>query len=362
MNLAGALDLRRWNALGAQLKIASEAADITPLMAFLNNPKPAATPDEIPGTAPAGSEFGFQNFNLNLNLKRLVWRDLWATNLTGNVRIDGRKFTFDPIQMHLLGAPGMIEGQVQTVDRQTQMAVNINVQAVPLDPVIRHFAPDHKIQWGKLTANGFLQALGWSGESFRNSFTVRGIDPAAPAQLVIEDSHWGFKEDDWLVGIIAGSLNLPQLLDSHFNSAELALIAQDGKAHFELAVGGPLLRAGTRGEGQLGSRFLDTTIKQDISIELPPKLAEEFRALGILFPQDGFMEMPTFLSMEGAIRRPQVKVDNLALGQILVLGITGRPGSLLRRLSPIKDNPDGEGKELDLNPLNLLRLIVPGGD
>ena len=362
VNLAGAVDLRRWNALGAQLKIVSEAADITPLMAFLNNPKPAATPDEIPGTAPAGSEFGFQNFNLNLNLKRLVWRDLWATNLTGNVRIDGRKFTFDPIQMHLLGAPGMIEGQVQTVDRQTQMAVNINVQAVPLDPVIRHFAPDHKIQWGKLTANGFLQALGWSGESFRNSFTVRGIDPAAPAQLVIEDSHWGFKEDDILVGIIARSLNLPQLLDSHFDSAELALIAQDGKAHFELAAGGPLLRVGTRGEGQLGSRFLDTTIKQDISIELPPKLAEEFRALGILFPQDGFMEMPTFLSMEGAIRRPQVKVDNLALGQILVLGITGRPGSLLRRLNPIKDNPDGEGKELDLNPLNLLRLIVPGGD
>ena len=42
-------------------------------------------------------------------------------------------------------------------------------------------------------------------------------------------------------------------------------------------------------EGQLGSRFLDTTIKQDISIELPPKLAEEFRALGILFPQNGFV-------------------------------------------------------------------------
>ena len=362
VNLAGAVDLRRWTAPGAQLKIASEAADITPLMAFLNNPKPATPPDEISGTAPAGSEFGFQNFNLNLNLKRLVWRDLWATNLTGNVRVDGRKFTFDPIQMHLLGAPGMIEGQVQTVDRQTQMAVNINVQAVPLDPVIRHFAPDHKIQWGKLTANGFLKALGWSGESFRNSFTVRGIDPAAPAQLVIEDSHWGFKEDDWLVGIIAGSLNLPQLLDSHFNSAELALIAQDGKAHFELAVGGPLLRAGTRGEGLLGSRFLDTTIKQDISIELPPKLAEEFRALGILFPQDGFMEMPTFLSMEGAIRKPKIEVDEIALGQILVLGITGRPGSLLRRLNPLKDKPDGEGKELDLNPLDILRLIVPGGD
>ena len=105
VSLGGALDLRHWNAPGAQLKIASEAADITPLMAFLNNPKPSATPDEILGTAPAGSEFGFQNFNLTLNLKRLVWRDLWATNLTGNVRIDGRKFTFDPIQMHLLGAP-----------------------------------------------------------------------------------------------------------------------------------------------------------------------------------------------------------------------------------------------------------------
>ena len=362
VNLDGSVDLRRWKAPGAQLKLASDEADITPLMAILENPDAPAEPNEAAGTASSKSELGFHNFNLNLNLKRLLWRDLWVTNLTGNVRIDGRKFTFHPVQMHLLGAPGKIEGQMQTVEGQTQMALNIDVQGVPLDPVIRHFAPDHKIQWGKLTANGFLKALGWSGESFRNSFTVRGIDPAAPAQLVIEDSHWGFKEDDWLVGIIAGSLNLPQLLDSHFNSAELALIAQDGKAHFELAVGGPLLRAGTRGEGQLGSRFLDTTIKQDISIELPPKLAEEFRALGILFPQDGFMEMPTFLSMEGAIRKPKIEVDEIALGQILVLGITGRPGSLLRRLNPLKDKPDGEGKELDLNPLDILRLIVPGGD
>ena len=362
LNLAGSLDLRRWNAPGAQLRVASDAADITPLMAFLENPNPAAKPNEKAGAAPNGVGFGFRNFNLNLNLKRLVWRDLWATNLTGNVRIDGEKFTFDPIQMHLLGAPGKIGGQVQTVEGQTQMALNIDVQDVPLDPVIRHFAPEHKIQWGKLTANGFLEVLGWSGESFRNSFTVRGRDRKAAAKLVIEESHWGFKQDDWLVGIIAGSLNLPQLLDSHFNSAELTLLAQDGKADFNMAVGGPLLRAGTKGQGQLGGRFLDTTIKQDISIELPPKLAEEFRPLGIIFSKSDFMKMPTFLSMEGAIRKPKIKVDEFALGQILVLGITGRPGSLLRRLNPIKDKPDGEGKELDLNPLDILRLIVPGGD
>jgi len=84
--------------------------------------------------------------------------------------------------------------------------------------------------------------------------------------------------------------------------------------------------------------------------------------LGIIFSKSDFMKMPTFLSMEGAIRKPKIKVDELALGQILVLGITGRPGSLLRRLNPIKDKPDGEGKELDLNPLDILRLIVPGGD
>ena len=144
----------------------------------------------------------------------------------------------------------MIEGQVQTVDRQTQMAVNINVQAVPLDPVIT-LCPDHKIQWGKLNANGFRKRS-MVGRTFATALRCVGSIPQ-PSQLVIEDSHWGFKEDD-PVGIIAWSLNLLQLLDSHFNQRS-ASIAQDGKAHFELAVGGPLLR-GTRGEGQLGfSRY-----------------------------------------------------------------------------------------------------------
>ena len=76
---------------GAQLKLASDAADITPLMAFLNIPTRSVRLMRF-RHHPAGSGFGFQNFNLNLNLK-LGGRDLWATNLTGNA-VDGRKFTF----------------------------------------------------------------------------------------------------------------------------------------------------------------------------------------------------------------------------------------------------------------------------
>ncbi len=366
IKIGGTLNLKDLLAPSANLRLASDVVDITPLIALLQKKEQPEVGESAAENPAAKRKFALKDFRVNLDLKRLVWRDLMATNLTGNVVMDGAKYTFDPLQFHLLGAPSMLEGQVQSVNGQTQMALNINVEQLPLDPVIRHFAPNHKIQWGKLTATGFLQVLGWSGESFRNSFIVRGIEPKSPAHLKIKGAHWGFKKGGFLVGIIAEVLRLPELLDSHFNSAKLTLTVQSGTAKFEeLAAGGPLLRLGIKeGVGQLGEQFLDTTVKkQDLSIELAPQLAEEFRPIGILFPQEGFKEMPTFLSLEGTIRKPIVKVDKpIVLGQILALGISGRPGSLLREFNPLKGKPDGEGKELKLNPIDILRFIVPGGE
>ena len=62
------------------------------------------------------------------------------------------------------------------------------------------------------------------------------------------------------------------------------------------------------------------------------------------------MEMPTFLSMEGAIRNPS-EVDN-RVGTNPSVGYYWPSRKLVTRLNPLKDKPDGEGKELDLNPLD----------
>ena len=47
VNLDGSVDLRRWKALGAQLKLASDEADISPLMAILENPPPATQREPV---------------------------------------------------------------------------------------------------------------------------------------------------------------------------------------------------------------------------------------------------------------------------------------------------------------------------
>ena len=78
------------------------------------------------------------------------------------------------------------------------------------------------------------------------------------------------------------------------------------------------------------------------------------------------MRLPTFLSLNGPVRRPDVDVNELAVGQILQLGISGLPGNILRNIPiPFLNEPknsDGTKKMNPLNPFDLLRLVIPGGD
>jgi hypothetical protein len=147
------------------------------------------------------------------------------------------------------------------------------------------------------------------------------------------------------------------LLKSHFDTAKLDLSCKDTKADLNLEFGGPLIRLGTKGYGVLGQNILDTTVKQEVKVELSPELADKFRPLGILFPKDKFMEMPAFVSIEGPLRKPKPSVNYLVVARILGVGILARPGSLLKNPSEILGGEDGS----PLNPLNILRLI-PGLD
>ncbi len=402
--VSGKLNLSQMRNPRADLKLYSNELDITPLMDLLlnNKPVPAAQADVVQKTeaqeptpnlknnSSATNRFALKQFKIGLDLKRLRWRDLVATDINGSVEINDRKYTFSPVEMRLMGEPepAMIEGYVVAAPgNDIQYDLNMSCQNLPLNPIVRHFHPENKVEWGKLTAKCYVKGEALTGEAFKRTFFARGKDPSTPAFLEIKDAHWGFKEDDPIIGLIAGPLvlDLPELLNSHFNGAKLEIKAGQGKADFRLGAQGPLLIAATEGQGELGKRFIDSNVNQNVEIALQQILAKKFMKLDpkklIFGDQNQFWKLPTLLKLSGPVRRPKASVND---AMILFLGtqkLLGRPMSLLQiipnpfRNDPAKKkgeegidpfhllvDPEVQDKNKSLNPLDLLRSIIPGTD
>jgi len=365
----------------------SDELDITPLMELLLNKKSVDLKQSDPiNNSSVTNRFALKQFKVGLDLKRLHWRDLNATNIKGQVAINDSKYTFSPVTMDLLGKPIKVEGFVSPAPgNDIQYDLNMSCDNLPLNPIVRHFVPANSVEWGKLTANCYVKGDALTGEAFKRTFIARGIDPSHSALLEIKDAHWGFEDDRKGVGLIALVLDSQELLDSHFNGAKLEIKAGQGKADFKLGGQGPLLIAATEGQAELGEQFLDSKVDQKVQIALQQDVAKKFLRLNperlISRDKDEFWKLPTFLKLTGPVRRPKSSVDDAV---ILLLGaqkFLSTPKSLLQRIpNPFRDNPDKEkskegidpfdllvdpevkDKKKSLNPLNLLRSIIPGAD
>ena len=126
------------------------------------------------------------------------------------------------------------------------------------------------------------------------------------------------------------------------------------------------MNARIKGASDLAEDWLDSIVKADIKITLAPKLAREFQPVGFVFQGNDYLSLPTFILLNGPVRRPAVVIDQLAVGIILARSFSALPGNILREI-PIPflndpKNPDGTRKMNPLNPFALLRLIIPNGD
>ena len=384
--ISGQIDLTNLHAPTGRIQLKSDALDITPLVAFLKSTKapdkgqaaakPASTPTLTPAdprpdvleqqTVPI-NRFSFRQFTVELDVKQIHWRDLNATEVRGEILLDGGEYLFRPLELKLLGAPLMLEGRYwPQPNGRTRYGLNFSCEQLPITPLVRHFNSADRHRWGLLSANLHASARATRGSDFQNSFMMRGIDQEVPAWLFVSKANWGFKEDDFLVQLIASTLRVPELLDSNFNTARLNLRADKGKAEYDLEVGGPLMRARIVGESDLAEDWLDSIVKEDVKITLAPNLARRFQPAGIIFQGDDYLSLPTFISLNGPVRRPAVIIDQLAVGIILARSFSALPGNILRKI-PIPflndpKNPDGTRKMNPLNPFDLLRLIIPDGD
>jgi len=380
--ISGRIDLSDLRAPSGRIQLKSDALDITPLSAFLKSAdaktkdqataKPASPKTDLPAVTVheqqlSSGGFAFRQFAVDLDVGKIYWSDLNATDVKGEIQLSGREYLFRPLEFKLLDTPAMLEGRYRPqYNGRTQYDLKFFCDRLPISPLVRHFNAEDRHQWGLLSANISARASASKGPEFQRSLKINGIDRETPAFMKLTEANWGSKEYGFFVKLIASSLRVPELLDSNFDTAQLNLTVDKGRAVYELEVGGPLMNARIEGASDLAEDWLDSVVQEDIDIELAPKLAKEFQPAGIKFIGNDFMRLPTFISLNGAVRRPDVDVDELAVGIILARNFSALPGNILRKI-PIPflnepKNPDGTKKMNLLNPFDLLRLVIPDGD
>ncbi len=337
--VTGAIDLTDIMKPVLSLKLNSDALDIDPIMGLVNeNTLVSKSGLENTSNQTSKDRFALKRLLVDLDIKRLFWSDLNAVEVAGRVRMEGRKIELLPLQMRLLKSPVMIEGFIiPGSGYNISYDLNISCQNLALDPVINHFHPENEVKWGRLTAKLRAKGDALSGELFRRTFTAGGIDPELPATLKIEGSHWAFKEDGFITSVIATVLRMPDLLESHFNSAELDLRVKEEKAELKFLMAGPLIRLKAEGDGQMSDRIIDTSVDQKVEVELA---AKTYKYNVLLTEKDGFVKLPSFINIKGPLSDPEYETDKAMITGILTGTILAVPVKLpfqLLRILPFID-------------------------
>ena len=364
--LNGTLDLSHPRAPTGKVILKSDALDITPLTALLvdgKKTKPAA------GTQ-SSKRFAFRQFKVGLDVKQIHWRDLNATAVRGEVQLDGPMIKLEPVEMLLQGAPAMVDGWIEPRGNATKFNLQLSCEDLPLTPIARHFNPalGPEVDWGELTLHTHVKADALSGEVFRRTLSIHGIEGEAE-NLVIHSAVFGRKtksEDSDALnvfsiigiplipvdllssGIISdfGAFKMKELNEAYISDLTLDLSIEKSIGHNRLSAQGPLIGFKTEGTFRLAPSWRDTRLQQSLEVLLVGRLAKKLNITGgILIDKDKHYPINITASLEGTLAKPKSNLNGFSkfgLGTMRILGkpaeaietILGLPGGLLRGLFP----------------------------
>jgi hypothetical protein len=391
-NLAGTLNFSRPTAPAGHLKVTSKSLDITALEEMFkqfSRPKPAAPPAApIAPIVPAVTRSIFHNFQWDFDVKQMRWFGLTGTNVIGTFVRDGRKVRLEPLEMKLFGAPVMAEGWFEPQGNRTRYAMNFSCEQLPLNQLNDYFKIKRAHNYGLLDARFHVAANALSGPEFQKSFLLRGIEYGR-AHFTTTKAHWAFFRDGKMprpnvipsavtsiiqiipglslpmdqvsgaLGNIASLLGDKELGASHLDQGELKVSVKNGLISHDFTVAGPLVRANIQGEFKLADNWDKSLINEKLTIEFAPNLANKYSPTAIVSPKNKFVKIPPCLSISGPLNDVTFKPNELGLKLMVGGQLTATPGRLFRKLPiPLLNKEE----DMVVNPLGLLRWLIPGGD
>ncbi|HVV00326.1 MAG TPA: AsmA family protein, partial [Verrucomicrobiae bacterium] len=195
ITLSGRLDMTRTNAIEGNLKVASDALDVTRYYDLVSGGQhktkgtaantgesapaaPAASPGSgLPEEEPAAEQLPLKNFSAAVNIGKLYVRETEVSNFQATASIDGGRVVLKPCALALNGAPVSANADIDLGVKGYKYQAAFDMKAVPLAPLVNSFDPDQKGQiGGALTAEANLAGAGITGaglkENLKGKFDV----------------------------------------------------------------------------------------------------------------------------------------------------------------------------------------------
>jgi len=350
LNLTGAVDLSKPDAITGGLKLKADSLDLTryydlvsvkpPVTATANPPaktakttKPAPTAPPAPAQPeqePAAMTLPFQNFTFDLDIGRFYLRELDVSHLQAAAKIDGGHVVLKPFQMRVNGAPVGADVDADLGVPGYRYAVSLNAQSVPLAPLVNTFQPDRKGQiGGQLIASAQLQGAGITGTSLQTNLTGQFNVLATNLNLSINNVRTPI-----INAIVNTIIGLPDLLAGLSGKRDAAQMkwadeitarpidvvslqgaAGGGKVELKEAnVNSAAFRVQTGGEITLAPVLTNSPLQFPVHVSLARAYAAKIGMVNSKTPTNApYVQLSDFLTIKGTLGAVDPEISKLGL-------------------------------------------------
>jgi uncharacterized protein involved in outer membrane biogenesis len=393
LNVTGHLDMTQTNATQGNLKVASDALDLTKYYdlfagdkqaadkksaakkttsASADGSQPVATAPTDSQKEPEGKPLPLKNFTAAVDIKHIYLRETEIANLQTTVLVDGGHVLMKPFQMSLNGAPVTATADLDLAVAGYKYDVSFGAQAIPLTPLVNSFAPDRKGQiGGTLTAEANLTGAGTTGVNLKKNLNgkfdvvstnlnlsvdkikspiLKGLINVVGSipEIIHNPGAGALSALEGATGLGSGGLT-DDLKKSPIDSIVVHGVAGSGDVNLKQAlVISPAFEAEAKGTVTIAEILTNSPIQIPVTISLSHALAQKVNVLSADTPANApYAALPDFYTMKGTVGKPKNDINKTALLKLTAKALTGnlnlggKGGNVLQGLNGILGNSSG---------------------
>jgi hypothetical protein len=284
----------------------------------------------------------FTQFTEELKIAKFFLREIAISNLVSKTTIENGRVNVNPFSLTLNGAPVNLTALLNLAVAGYEYDVNAKLDSVPIEPLANTFVPEQSgIYKGNILSSVAIKGAGVTGASLQKNLGGALSFTLTNAQVKVADVRFENRYAGWLVKwlpTVAKYLQVPELMDSPVTLVDSQVQIANGVATLNRAfIESPAFQANVPGTVTLKEVMTNSTLnKLPLHLTLRRSIAEKARLAAKDTNGPPYVDLPSFVSIEGTVGKPKYDVNEKAVVQLIAKAasgfIKGDAGNLLRGL------------------------------
>ncbi len=335
LDLSGNFGLGSGAGFVGDLNLYSAAADVTPLMDFLDglsaggsDTEAPSEPASSPQAEPAPMELPVERLTATAQLDQLHLREIAASEWRTHVIVEKQRIQVDPLQLTMNGAPIKAAADLDLSVPGYRYQVDANTQALPAGPLIGSLQPAMKgLYDGDIDVNVAVKGAGVTGVNLKQHLNGNANLAFKGANIELFD-FW----KKFFLTPVALVLRVPDLLDSPIQGVNVDTAFADGVVDLnQFRVQSPAFQVTSQGKIPIADDLMQSALGMPVDFALKKETATAANLVDndAEASEDGFVNLPAFVAVEGTVGEPKTKIDKVAVGKLFIRNVAGLPESVV---------------------------------